>query len=96
MFLSISQASRALGISVSTLRRWEQEGTISAAYRTPGGHRRYSLRVLQDSLGLISGVASRITVAYARVSSSEQKEDLDRQIQRLDDYCVQEGNTTKL
>jgi predicted site-specific integrase-resolvase len=35
-------------------------------------------------------VASRITIAYARVSSSDQKEDLDRQRQRLDDYCVQE------
>jgi len=91
MFLSISQASRALGTSVSTLRRWEQEGTMSAAYRTSGGHRRYSLRVLQDNLGLISGVASRITIAYARVSSSDQKEDLDRQRQRLDDYCAQEG-----
>ena len=75
MFLSISQASRALGTSVSTLRRWEQEGTMSATYRTSGGHRRYSLRVLQDNLGLISGVASRITIAYARVSSSDQKED---------------------
>ena len=63
MFLSIGQASRALGTSVSTLRRWEQEGSISAAYRTPGGHRRYSLRVLQDSLGLISDVTSRITIA---------------------------------
>ena len=90
MFISIGQASRALGTSVSTLRRWEQEGTISAASRTPGGHRRYSLRILHDSLGLISDVASRITIAYARVSSSDQKEDLDRQRQRLDDYCVQE------
>ena len=90
MFLSIGRASRALGISVSTLRRWEQEGMIIAAYRTPGGHRRYSLRVLQDSLGLIADVASRITVAYARVSSSDQREDLDRQRQRLDDYCAAE------
>jgi predicted site-specific integrase-resolvase len=46
---------------------------------------------LQDSLGLTSGVASRITIAYARVSASDQKEDLDRQRQRLDDYCAQEG-----
>ncbi|MBM4253945.1 MAG: IS607 family transposase [Deltaproteobacteria bacterium] len=91
MYLSIGQASRALGTSVSTLRRWEQEGTMAAAYRKPGGHRRYSLRVLQDSLGLIADVSSRITVAYARVSSSDQKEDLARQRQRLDDYCSREA-----
>jgi len=90
MCLSIGQASQALGTSISTLSRWEQEGTIAAAYRTPGGHRRYSLRVLQDSFGLIADATSRITAAYARVSSSDQKEDLDRQRQRLDDYCSRE------
>ncbi|ARI81563.1 merR regulatory family protein [Microcystis aeruginosa FACHB-905 = DIANCHI905] len=29
-----------LGVSIKTLRRWEQQGKISSI-RTPGGHRRY-------------------------------------------------------
>ena len=88
MFLSIGQASQSLGVAVSTLRRWERLGVVAAAYRTAGGHRRYSLRTLKDQLGLMGDATSRITVAYARVSSSDPKEDLGRQRQRLDDYCA--------
>ncbi len=43
MYLSISQASSAVGVSISTLRRWEREGKLKSAYRTLGGHRRYAL-----------------------------------------------------
>lgn len=88
MFLSIGQASRSLGVAVTTLRRWEREGVIAAAYRTAGGHRRYSLHTLKEQLGLMVDGTSRITVAYARVSSSDQREDLARQRRRLDDYCA--------
>lgn len=31
-----------LGISTKTLRRWEADGAIPTAWRTAGGHRRYS------------------------------------------------------
>lgn len=39
--LTITEASRSLGISTDTLRRWEQEGRVKPI-RTVGGHRRYS------------------------------------------------------
>lgn len=39
--LTITEASRSLGISTDTLRRWEQEGRVKPV-RTVGGHRRYS------------------------------------------------------
>lgn len=41
-WLSLGQASRALGVSESTLRRWADAGTIRS-FRTPGGHRRFSV-----------------------------------------------------
>lgn len=34
------RAARALGISITTLRRWEETGLITA-FRTPGGQRRF-------------------------------------------------------
>jgi putative resolvase len=40
--LTISEAAKLKGVSVSTLRRWELEGKIIAE-RTPTGHRRYDL-----------------------------------------------------
>lgn len=42
----MSKASRVLGISEATLRRWTDEGRVKA-FVTPGGHRRYSEHELQ-------------------------------------------------
>lgn len=38
--IDIKEASKLLGVSKSTLRRWEKEGKMKS-YRTIGGHRRY-------------------------------------------------------
>ena len=42
-YLSIGETAKLLGVSVSTLRRWECEGKLLPAYRTVGSHRRYLL-----------------------------------------------------
>jgi excisionase family DNA binding protein len=39
--LSTSQAARALGVSLGTIRRWSDMGYLES-YRTPGGQRRFS------------------------------------------------------
>jgi len=39
--LSTSQAARALGVSLGTIRRWSDMGSLRA-YRTPGGQRRFA------------------------------------------------------
>ncbi len=39
-WLTLGEASQALGVDASTLRGWTDAGRIRA-YRTPGGHRRY-------------------------------------------------------
>ena len=41
-FTKIGEASKILGVSIDTLRRWEKAGKIKAV-RTPGGTRLYSL-----------------------------------------------------
>ncbi|MFO8101236.1 MAG: helix-turn-helix domain-containing protein [Dehalococcoidia bacterium] len=48
--LTISQASRFLGVSEVTLRQWTDEGRIEA-FITPGGHRRYSQSELRRFMG---------------------------------------------
>ncbi len=47
MHLSIGQAAILLGVSITTLRRWEKEGILTPSFRTPGGHRRFALTTLE-------------------------------------------------
>lgn len=91
-FISISEAAAALGVSVTTLRRWEADGRI-VAERSAGGHRRYDLAKLRPDLVRQREDAQRRTIAYARVSSHDQKDDLERQKQVLELYCARQGWT---
>jgi len=85
-YLSIGEASRYCGLSISTLRRMEEDGRLEAHHRTLGRHRRYSLAQLN---ALIDKPCedNRAVVAYARVSTHKQKNDLKIQEQRLTKYC---------
>ena len=88
--LSIKQAANQLGVSVSTLRRWDETGVL-VAQRTPKGHRRYDLSKINPNLTRNKVEQQRKTIAYARVSSHEQKPDLQRQIEILELYCSAQG-----
>jgi len=79
-----------LGISYSTLSRWVREGRIRAI-RTAGGKFRVpESEVRRIAEGLPVSKETR-AVIYARVSSSDQKGDLERQVQYLTEYCASKG-----
>ena len=81
-----------MGVSITTLRRWEASGKLSARH-TAGGHRRYDLALLKPELFRAEQDAAKRTIAYARVSSHDQKNDLERQKQVLELYCARQGWT---
>ncbi|WP_217126498.1 MerR family DNA-binding transcriptional regulator, partial [Hydrogenophilus thiooxidans] len=91
--VSIHEAAKALGVSAQTLRRWEREGKFFPDERTAGGRRRYDLARIKPELFRSQAEATRKTVAYARVSSHDQKDDLKRQKQVLELYCARQGWT---
>ena len=84
--VKIGEAAKLLGCSISTLRKWEASGELLPARKTAGGTRYYATA---DLLGL--GDADAPTVCYARVSSHDQKEDLERQHAMLEAYCAAKG-----
>ena len=93
--LSISEAAKLLGVVESTLRRWEEEGRLMPDERTKGNQRRYKLSSLRPELK--RGIDyNRKTIAYARVSSHDQKNDLERQKQILEMYCASNGWTFEI
>jgi excisionase family DNA binding protein len=49
IILTAKEAADYLRVSLYTLRRMENDGSL-IPFRTPGGHRRYSLRMLNEYL----------------------------------------------
>ena len=93
--LTIKEASEVLGVATSTLRRWEEEGRLKPDLRTKGGQRRYKLSTLLPEMKQ-TVKEERKTIAYARVSTSNRKDDLERQIERLESFCMAKGWSYKV
>jgi putative resolvase len=81
--MKLSKYAKQQGISYKTAWRWYKAGQLDA-YQTPTG-----MVVVRDPKE-VRPVTGRIAL-YARVSSLGQKEDLDRQVQRLKDYAAAKG-----
>ena len=73
-YVTPKEACNYLGVSISTLRRWEKEGKIKSI-RTPGGQRRFCIQEYEQK--------AKPTILYARVSTHSQKDDLQRQAEFL-------------
>jgi putative resolvase len=86
-FIKIGEAAKILGVSIQTLRRWEEIGYLVPDRRSQGKTRYYDL----DQLIGKKILEHDLTLAYARVSSHDQKEDLERQAEVLATYCTRQG-----
>ena len=62
-----------------TLKRWDKSSRLCPDSHTPGGHRRYSVTSLKDFYGDSVESEHKKVIAYSRVSSHDQKEDLKKQ-----------------
>ena len=89
--LSIHKAAEYLDVTEDCLRKWDKDGKLKP-FKTAGGHRRYKQEDLDKMVGIEETTDEQVIscATYARVSSNEQKQkgDLDRQSQRLSEYCA--------
>lgn len=79
-----------LGVSVKTLQRWDREGTLKAN-RTPTDRRYYTYDQYLQFKGINTENGNRQTVIYARVSTRNQKDDLQNQVTFLRQFCNAKG-----
>jgi len=80
-----------VGISYNTLKQWVREGRVKV-YRTTTGRWRIPYSEAERILGLRQGYTGETrAVIYARVSSLDQKRDLERQVEYLLQYCSTKG-----
>jgi len=84
---TMKEAKKFLGVTTRTIQRWDKSGKIKVV-RTIGGRRRIPESEIKRILGLKE---ERIIVGYARVSSSTQKDDLERQKQSIIKYAKKKG-----
>lgn len=90
--LTISEAAKALGVTTTTLRNWDKKGLLKPDELTKGGDRRYRLESLKNIRPSLNNSKDNLrTIAYARVSSYDQKDDLIRQVGVLESYCASRG-----
>lgn len=80
--MKLSQYAKQQGISYRTALRWFRDGTIQG-YQAPSG----TIIVTEQEK---PPIAQKVAI-YARVSSSEHRENLERQAERLSQYCTVRG-----
>ena len=79
-----------LGVSVKTLQRWDRDGILKANL-TPTNRRYYTYDQYLQFKGIQTENDIRDTVIYARVSTRNQKDDLQNQVEFLKQFCNAKG-----
>ena len=83
MIMKLNAYAKKIGVHYRTAYRWFREGKLPG-YQMPTG-----TIIVEDRE--VSGASPSSVAVYARVSSSENKDNLESQAQRLTDYCIAKG-----
>lgn len=86
-WLSLDEAAKRLNVHPSTLRDWSDRGRIRA-FRTPGGHRRFSesdVRALGSESKPDLSLLMHATVGHARMATTEGRLQLEGWYARFDE-----------
>lgn len=85
-----NQFAKKIGVSVSTLRRWDNEGILKAR-RTQTNHRYYTDEDIQGYKETKDSDKKKLTLVYCRVSSANQRNDLKSQQLVMEQFCLAKG-----
>lgn len=83
--MKLSTYAKKLGLNYHTVYRAFHRGEIKGAYALPTG-----TIIIPDEVENVKRKDEKVAI-YARVSSSENKSNLDAQAKRLCDYCCARG-----
>jgi len=85
--MKLSEYAKKYGITYRTAFRWWQNGQIKG-FQKPSGT--IIVTEGEDEAPVAKKVVTPVVI-YARVASPKQKDHLDRQVARLEDYCAAKG-----
>ena len=87
--ISIGTFAREVGLTPTTLRRMHKTGDLVPTYVSKGGTRYYSAEQLKKFSHQES--QSNLVIGYCRVSTSAQKDDLEKQVENVKAYMYAKG-----
>ncbi|MCL2549187.1 MAG: IS607 family transposase [Symbiobacteriaceae bacterium] len=90
MTYKTTEFAKRLGVSPDTLRRWDREGKL-VPNRSMGGHRIYTDQDFQKALRISVDEKPKRAVIYCRVSSPNQKDDLQSQVEAMEMFALGRG-----
>ena len=82
-FMKLQDYAKKVGVKYKTAWLWYKAGKLNG-YKTPSG------TIIVTELDEKTNSPQKVAV-YARVSSNEMKENLERQASRLVEYCIAKG-----
>ena len=85
-YYSTKAVAEKLGVTSQTLRNWDREGKLKPSYVKSNGYRYYSEESILAYTQERKTKKNLNVVAYARVSSKKQSDDLERQVNNLKNY----------
>jgi excisionase family DNA binding protein len=86
----ITEASEYLGVSINTLKTLANNGKVKS-FKTTGEHRRFRQDDLDAYMRVEKEKQEKLAVIYARCSTAKQKENLERQKDRLRKHAEAKG-----
>lgn len=89
--MSIGKFAKEVGLSVQHLRKLHDDNILIPDVITKGGTRYYSDEQLQAYLNKNNPQQELPVVLYARVSTRNQKDNLDKQVENLKSYAISKG-----
>ena len=89
--LKIGDVAALLGVTTQTLRNWTNSGHMNAIIGK-GGHRRFRRSEVERMMELSKQDNNvKKCLLYCRVSPSIQKDNLERQVERLSSFALSNG-----
>lgn len=96
-YYSIGEFANLIGKTTKTLRNWDKQNIFKPHHVTNSDYRYYTQEQLNHFLGIKSEMqVNKIVIGYCRVSSHEQKDDLERQIDNVQCICLLKSINLKL
>ena len=97
IILKTSKLAKKLGVSPRTIWNWIRNKKIRFHQNCEGGDVYFNWNEIEEDLGLKKTEENkRINIAYARISTAGQKEDLKTQEKLLEMFCLGRGYQFRL